>query len=228
MSPGDVTHCPEAHIWIHILSPGLIHDVIHGPRGSCCLETQKDATPLVQYPKILNSEPQRRWDSNTINALPGQISLVNDFSGVIRNVTYKIPADQDASLVRASRILCGVPDESLKLAEGFDAAQLWIEVAEQETLNPQLVYTTNRLIFELFRPPNVTGASVLSSPYSGGTTVYVYGNGFRSYLGLSCQVRCEHSPQYTHPDSDVVLYFCCCSPCGASTTSNPLASPLAR
>jgi len=49
------------------------------------------------------------------------------------------------------------------------------------------VFTHDQKIFEIFRPPNVTGASLQASSYDGGTTVYVYGTGFRTYLGLSCQ-----------------------------------------
>lgn len=169
---------------IHFLTP--ISGVIQfNPTVQIQLLNAKEVTSF--YCRYIPYAPG--WDQNALNGLPSHLSLVNTLNGVKQNVTYQIPDDSPASLVRASRILCGIPDGKLLLANGFDAAQLWVEVAETMTLSgiDRRVYTTNRQIFELFRPPNVTGASVRSSPYNGGTVVYVYGQGFRSYLGLSCQ-----------------------------------------
>ena len=51
-----------------------------------------------------------------------------------------------------------------------------------------MTFSQNERIFTLYRPPNVTGLSVASGPYSGKTEVIFQGQGFYSFLGLSCRL----------------------------------------
>eukprot|EP00960_Hanusia_phi_P030352 748537-Hanusia_phi.AAC.6 len=93
----------------------------------------------------------------------------------------------------AGQIGCRVPDGILLLSPKYQIAQVQILVTVLQTGDTSssynATYTDSQWIFSLYRAFNVTGANLLLAPYSGGTDIYVSGEGFYSFPGLSCRLK---------------------------------------
>ena len=108
-----------SYFGIHFITP-ISGTVDFSPKVEIILLNAQEITSF--YCRFIAYGPG--WDQNALDRLPNTINIVDNFDGQMKNVTYKIPNDDPASLVRTSRILCGIPDSKLILSTSANFAQV--------------------------------------------------------------------------------------------------------